>query len=130
MNGVIGMARLLVKTDLDGEQRKRTQTTLESGESLLTILNESWLSRNSKWAECICFGPRRMVTGSIALMAGRGEEKGLILEKPIGDRGPAYHLGDPRRLRQVLPSLVGNAIKFTERGSVTVSLKTRYSSVP
>ncbi|MBM85625.1 MAG: hypothetical protein CMM47_06350 [Rhodospirillaceae bacterium] len=134
MNGVIGMARLLLKTDLDKEQSERARTILESGESLLTILNDildfSKLEVGRMDLECIGFDPRRMVAGSMALMAGRAEEKGLSLENTIEDRVPAYLKGDPGRLRQVLLNLVGNAIKFTDRGGVTVSLEARYQSMP
>jgi signal transduction histidine kinase/DNA-binding NarL/FixJ family response regulator len=129
MNGVIGMTRLLLKTDLAPEQRERAAIVLESGENLLTILNDildfSKLEAGRMDLESVGFDLRRMVEGSLSLMAGRAEEKGLALDYEIDPEAPPFVTGDPGRLRQVLLNLIGNAVKFTEAGGVTVKVTRR-----
>jgi signal transduction histidine kinase/CheY-like chemotaxis protein/HPt (histidine-containing phosphotransfer) domain-containing protein len=127
MNGVIGMTRLLLKSDLGDDQRERATIVLESGESLLTILNDildfSKLEACRMELETVGFDIRRLVDGSLSLMAGRAEEKGLKLRAEVEDAVPRFATGDPGRLRQVLLNLVGNAVKFTESGAITVQVK-------
>ena len=100
---------------------------LESGESLLTILNDildfSKLEAGGMELESVGFDLRRLVEGSLSLMAGRAEEKGLALQSDIDDAMPRYVTGDLGRLRQVLLNLVGNAVKFTEAGNVTIKVE-------
>jgi signal transduction histidine kinase/CheY-like chemotaxis protein len=127
MNGVIGMTRLLLKTDLKSDQRERAQIVLESGESLLTILNDildfSKLEAGRMELEAVGFDLRRLVEGSLSLMAGRAEEKGLVLLSDVEASTPRFVTGDLGRLRQVLLNLVGNAVKFTEAGEVTIKVR-------
>lgn len=129
MNGVIGMTRLLLKTDLGDDQRERAAIVLESGENLLTILNDildfSKLEAGRMELEAVGFDIRRLVDGSLSLMAGRAEEKGLKLRAEVEDAVPRFATGDPGRLRQVLLNLVGNAVKFTEVGEITVQVNAR-----
>jgi signal transduction histidine kinase/FixJ family two-component response regulator len=134
MNGVIGMTRLLLKTELRADQRDRATIVLESGESLLTILNDildfSKLEAGRMELESVGFDLRRLVEGSLSLMAGRAEEKGLVLRSEIDDTLPRFLTGDPGRLRQVLLNLVGNAVKFTEAGDVTIKVESDAAAAP
>lgn len=132
MNGVIGMTRLLLKSKLDSEQRDRAQTVLDSGESLLTILNDildfSKLEAGRMELEAVGFDLRRLIDDSLSLMAGRAQEKSLQLAAEIAEEVPRYLRGDPGRLRQILLNLIGNAVKFTETGGVTVRVDHRAGS--
>ena len=133
MNGVIGMTRLLLDSDLAERERETAEVVLESGEALMAILNDildlSKLESGRFELEVVNFDPRRLIEGSVALMNGRASEKHLLLQARVDDTVPAYLQGDVGRLRQVLLNLVGNAVKFTEEGSVTVLLSTAENGV-
>ncbi len=124
MNGVIGMTRLLLDSDLKSTDRETAQTVLDSGESLMAILNDildhSKLEAGRLDLESVDFDLHRLVRGAIDLMSGRASEKRLTLSAEIAATGPRYLKGDPGRLRQVLLNLIGNAVKFTETGGVRV----------
>lgn len=126
MNGVIGMTRLLLRRPLGNEERHFAETVLESAEGLMHLLNGildfSKLEAGKFDLEELDFDFRRMVEGSIALMRVRAEEKGLLFHCEIDPACPAYIKGDFARLRQILLNLISNALKFTEQGSVTVSV--------
>jgi signal transduction histidine kinase/HPt (histidine-containing phosphotransfer) domain-containing protein/FixJ family two-component response regulator len=127
MNGVIGMTRLLLDSDLSPRDRETARTVLESGESLMAILNDildhSKLEAGKLDLEEADFDLHRLVKGAAALMQGRAAERRLSLLVEIAPDAPRYLLGDVGRLRQVLLNLIGNAVKFTERGTVRVTTR-------
>ncbi|MDH5427632.1 MAG: response regulator [Nitrospirota bacterium] len=126
MNGVIGMTGLLLETRLTSEQRKMTETVRISGEALLTIINDildfSKIESGKLELEDIPFDPQLCVEEVLDLLAERAASKHLELTSWIFPNVPPTVQGDPGRFRQVLMNLVGNAIKFTESGEVSVQV--------
>ena len=126
MNGVLGMARLLLDTSLKKDQREYAETIVTSGDQLLTILNDlldvSKLEAGKLDLEVIPFQPRRIMEDTVSVMATHSDEKGLAMNIAVEPGIPASLLGDPNRLRQILLNLLSNAIKFTQEGSVSLAL--------
>ena len=123
MNGVIGMTELLLGTPLTLEQRAYAGTIQRSADALLTIINDI-LDFSKIEAGKMTVNPSdvniRMIVEEVArLLAPRAHEKGLELAVSIDPSLPLDVLADPVRLRQILTNLVGNAVKFTEKGEVT-----------
>ncbi|MDH5254721.1 MAG: ATP-binding protein [Gammaproteobacteria bacterium] len=124
MNGVLGMAELLLATGLDERQRRFGETIQQSGQALLAIINDildfSKIEAGRLQMESVPFDVREVVEGTVQLLAEQARRKGLSLVSiaPPGDLPQVR--GDPARLRQVLTNLVGNAVKFTDRGEVVV----------
>jgi len=126
MNGVLGMTELALGTGLDREQREYVEAAQQSAASLLSLLNEildfSKIDAGRLELESIAFSPAECVLGAIKTLAGTAHQKALDMEWSIAPEVPEIILGDPTRLRQILLNLIGNSVKFTERGSIRVDV--------
>ncbi|MBH0189954.1 MAG: hypothetical protein HP493_14240, partial [Nitrospira sp.] len=126
MNGVLGMTELLRSTPLNDKQRRYVETVYSSGTNLLHLINDildlSKIESGRLELECIPFSLRTILQETVELYRARAAEKGVSLatDMPIGL--PDMFQGDPHRLRQIVANLVSNAIKFTEQGSVQLSV--------
>ncbi len=124
MNGVIGMTDLALETALTKEQREYLSIAKSSAESLLTIINDildfSKIEAGKLHVEHIAFDLHRLIADALKPLALKAYEKGLELLSEVLHDVPRYLSGDPGRIRQVLVNLVGNAIKFTNRGEVAL----------
>ncbi|NEP73571.1 MAG: response regulator [Okeania sp. SIO2G4] len=129
MNGVIGMTSLLLDMELTTEQRDFVETIRTSGDALLTIINDildfTKIESGKLELEQSSLDIRNCVEEALELLAPRAAHKDLELACLIDSSVPAMIVGDVTRLRQVLVNLLGNAVKFTEKGEVVVSLTAR-----
>jgi signal transduction histidine kinase/ActR/RegA family two-component response regulator len=126
MNGILGIAGLLVDTPLGDDQKRLLQSLQQSGESLLTIINDvldfSKIEAGKLSLERTILNPRLVAEDTLRLLGVAARNKRLTLTSSVAPEVPANLIGDPGRLRQILLNLVGNAIKFTERGAVAVTM--------
>lgn len=127
MNGVIGMAELLGEMPLDEEAQRYVDTIKLSGNNLVDIINDildlSKIEAERMDIELVPFELPVMLNQIVELLGPKAEEKGLRLELEIQDNVPELLEGDVARIRQVYTNLVSNAIKFTEKGGITLRFK-------
>jgi signal transduction histidine kinase/DNA-binding response OmpR family regulator len=128
MNGILGMTELALNLPLAPEAREYLQVVQGSGEALLTLLNDildfSKIEAGKLDLDPVEFNPRDRLADALRTLALRAHQKGLELALHVQPDVPDFLVGDWTRLRQVLLNLTGNAIKFTERGEVVVSVRT------
>ncbi|EOA3857291.1 two-component sensor histidine kinase BarA [Vibrio cholerae] len=129
LNGVIGFTRQMLKTQLTNSQADYLQTIEKSANNLLTIINDildfSKLEAGKLALENIPFEFQEVLEEVVNLQATSAHEKGLEITLKIDPKIPRGVVGDPLRIQQVLTNLVGNSIKFTERGNIDVSVEMR-----
>ncbi len=127
MNSILGMADLLMETELGEEQRRYLSTVINNGRALLelidSILDLARVESGRINLEAVEFDPKDVAEKVLETLAIRAHEKGLELMVHFAPQVPELALGDPFRLRQLLLNLVGNAIKFTQHGQVLVSVE-------
>ncbi|NJM11335.1 MAG: PAS domain-containing protein [Synechococcaceae cyanobacterium SM1_2_3] len=128
MNGVMGMTQLLLDTPLSAKQQEYARIIYDSANNLLIILNDildlSKIEAGRLDLESIALNLPETVRGTVALIAARARDKGLTLDCQLESGADHWRLaGDPVRLRQILLNLLGNAIKFTDAGAITVIVK-------
>ncbi len=127
MNGVIGMSDLLLRSKLDERQREWAETISYSSKILLDLINDildlSKIEAGEMQLESIPFDLRSLITKTSAPLKARASQKGIELNVSYPAELPSKFLGDPTRLRQIVMNLAGNAIKFTEKGGVAISVK-------
>jgi PAS domain S-box-containing protein len=132
MNGVLGMTRLALNSELTPRQREYLEMAHRSAENLLDILNDvldfSKIEAGKLTLEAVPFDLQEWVENVVRDMGIRAHAKGLELTFDIGDDVPTAVVGDPGRLRQVLLNLVSNAIKFTDRGEVDVTVERAHAT--
>jgi signal transduction histidine kinase len=124
MNGILGLLELTLETPLDAEQRDYLETVRESANGLMTVINDildfSKIEAGRLALETVNFSLRDSLAHTLKSLTLRAEQKGLYLEWNADSDVPDSVAGDPVRLRQIIVNLVGNAIKFTSTGGVSV----------
>ena len=134
MNGVLGMTELLLASPLTAQQRHYTSMVQRSGQNLLVIINDildfSKIEAGKLSVEYIRFNFRELLDDIEHVFAPQAQAKAIRLEFEIANDIPIAICGDPNRLRQIIVNLLGNAIKFTETGAVTVRVAVRQEDEP
>ena len=124
MSGVLGMSELLADMSLTPEQKKCNDIIYSSGQTLLTVINDildySKIEAGKMELECISFSIEQTILDVLHVFRMRCYQKHLTLIADISPKVPDFVMGDPTRFKQILFNLIGNAIKFTEHGSIVV----------
>jgi PAS domain S-box-containing protein len=122
LSGIIGMLQLGLREAMPAQSRSRVSLALGNAEALLAIINDildfSKIEAGKMGFESVDFDPREMVHSLVELLDLRAQEEGLSLLSDVDPNVPRWLRGDPMRLRQILLNLIGNALKFTEAGTV------------
>jgi signal transduction histidine kinase len=128
MNGILGMTGLALETDLSPEQAEYLNMAKYSADSLLAIINDildfSTLEAGRVRLDAVEFGLRSFLNETLEAPSSQARQKGLEFDCTLGSEVPEQIMGDPARLRQVLMSLIGNAIKFTDQGEIKLKVTT------
>jgi signal transduction histidine kinase len=131
MNGILGMVELALETTLDAEQRDYLETVQESAHGLMTVINDildfSKIEAGKLDLETVNFSLRESLSQTLKPLTIRAQQKGLSLNLHVDPQVVDLVASDPVRLRQIIVNLVGNAIKFTNAGGVTVSVQRHQS---
>jgi signal transduction histidine kinase len=127
LTSVIGFAGLLRDADLNPEQRRYLNRIEDAGQALMSTLNDvldlSKLDAGGVELDCRAFALETVLDQTLGILEAQAGAKGLVLDKQVAVDVPAFVVGDPERLRQILLNLLGNAVKFTTHGSVTLSAR-------
>ncbi|KAJ4975571.1 hypothetical protein NE237_000677 [Protea cynaroides] len=126
MNGVLGMLQMLMDTELDETQQDYALTAHASGKDLISLINEvldqAKIESGRLELEAVSFDLHAVLDNVLSLFCAKARKKGIEFAVYISGRVPEIVIGDPGRFRQIITNLVGNSIKFTERGHVLVSV--------
>jgi two-component system sensor histidine kinase/response regulator len=132
MNGILGMTDMVLGTELNRDQREYLEIAKSSAHALLGLLNDildfSKMEAGKLELEAISFSLRATIGAVLKTLGMRADQKGLELTADIPAKVPDHLIGDPMRLRQILINLVANAIKFTERGDVTLGVAVEFET--
>jgi len=134
MNAILGTLELLLETDLSGEQQEYVQLAHISTESLLSVIDDildfSRIEQNKMELEQVEFDLKSLISHLISLLAGKANSRRIKITSHLEENIPTTFIGDPVRLKQVLFNLIGNSVKFTKEGEVTLSIENYETGKP